>query len=107
MGGWLGVSINHLQKVSLQLDTSSLDGVGDASASMDTTPPDTSGVGALSPDTTYDQIGAGGTTGDIYNYDNSTNNKTQNVTVVIENYAADVDVDNLVRQINIKLAEAM
>ena len=107
MGGWLGISIDHLQKVSLQLDTSTLDGVGDASASMDTTPPDTSGVGALSPDTTYDKIGAGGTTGDIYNYDNSTKNTTQNVTVVIENYAADVDVDNLVRQINIKLAEAM
>lgn len=104
MGGWLGVNISHLQKVSLQLDTSSLDGVGDTSMSISSSSPDTSEVGAYGA---YDQLGAGGTTGDIYNYDNSTKNTTQNVTVVIENYAADVDVDNLVRQINIKLAEAM
>ena len=47
------------------------------------------------------------TSGDIYNNDYSTNNKTQNVTVVIQNYSDEVDVDDLVRQINIKLAEAM
>lgn len=55
----------------------------------------------------YDNVGAGGTTGDIYNYDNSTTNTTQNITVTIENYASDVDVDSLVNEINIKLAEAM
>ncbi len=55
----------------------------------------------------YGQIGASGTTGDIYNNDYSTTNKTQNITVVIENYASEVDVDDLVNQINIKLAEAM
>lgn len=43
--------------------------------------------------------------GDTYNYDYSTENKTQNVTVVIENYASEVDVDALVNEINIKLAE--
>ncbi len=57
--------------------------------------------------TVYDLIGAGGTTGDIYNNDYSTNTTEQNVTVIIQNYADEVDVDDLVRQINIKLAEAM
>lgn len=47
------------------------------------------------------------TSGDVYNYDYSTNTKTQNVTVVIENYASEVDVDALVDEINVKLAEAM
>ena len=107
LGGWLGISIDHIQKVSLKLDTSSLDNVGDMGVSMDTSAPDTSEITTLNPDSTYDQIGAGGTTGDIYNNDYSTNNTTQNVTVVIQNYADEVDVDDLVRQINIKLAEAM
>ena len=56
--------------------------------------------------TVYD-TGAKTTTGYTYNNDYSTNNKTQNVTVVIQNYAQEVDVDNLVREINIKLAEQM
>ena len=73
----------------------------DVNAIIDDTPPATSGGGA------YDQIGAGGTGGDIYNNDYSTNNTTQNVQVVIQNYAAEVDVDEMVRQINVKLAEAM
>ena len=59
------------------------------------------------PYNVYTEVGTGGTTGDIYNYNNSTNNTTQNVTVVIENYSSEVDVDSLVREINIKLAEAM
>lgn len=103
MGGWLGISIDHLQKVSLQLDTSSLDGVGDVTATINGDAPDTT----LNPYDTYEAVGAGGTTGDIINNDYSNNTKTQNVTVVIQNYAEEVDVDNLVRQINIKLAEAM
>lgn len=57
--------------------------------------------------TVYDQIGAGGTTGDIYHTDNSTNTTEQNVTVIIQNYSEEVDVDDLVHQINVKLAEAM
>ncbi len=55
----------------------------------------------------YDEIDTSDVNGDIYNYDNSTTTTTQNVTVVIENYAAEVDVDDLVRQINVKLAEEM
>jgi len=105
--GWLGVNIGRIQKVNLKINTSEIDSMDDVQATIDATPPDTSGVGALTPDKTYDQIGAGGTSGDIYNNDYSTTNTTQNVTVTIQNYAADVDVDNLVREINIKLAEAM
>ena len=40
-------------------------------------------------------------------YDNSTKNITQNVTVVVENYAREIDVDDMVRKINLKLAEVM
>ena len=59
------------------------------------------------PYNVYTEVGTGGTTGDIYNYNNSTNNTTQNVTVIIENHSPEVDVDGLVREINMKLAEAM
>ena len=105
VGGALGIEISKIERVSLQIDpvTFGYDGPSQYSgnSSVDT------GTFEFDPYATYDQIGAGGTTGDIYNYDNSTNNTTQNVTVVIENYASEVDVDNLVREINIKLAEAM
>ncbi len=105
VGGAIGFTIDRVERVSLQIDPTTFGANGSTETFYASEI--TSGVGALSPYTTYDQLGAGGTTGDIYNYDNSTKNTTQNVTVVIENYAADVDVDNLVRQINIKLAEAM
>lgn len=61
----------------------------------------------VSPDSLYDNVDTGVVEGDIYNYDYSTSEKTQNVTVVIENYAKEVDVDDLIERINIKLAEAM
>lgn len=99
--GWLGVHIDRIAEVKLRIDTSDIDDIDDVNAIIDDTPPATSGGGA------YDQIGAGGTGGDIYNNDYSTNNTTQNVQVVIQNYAAEVDVDEMVRQINVKLAEAM
>ena len=100
IGGWLGINLNRIGNVSLKIDTGNLDDIGDMT--LDTKAPEFE-----SPDTTYDKIDTGGTSGDIYNNDYSTNNKTQNVTVVIQNYADEVDVDELVRQINIKLAEAM
>ena len=100
--GWLGVNIGRIQDVSLRIDTGNLEDIDDMS--IDTTPPDTN---VKSPDTTYDDIDTGNTTGDIYNYDYSQNNKTQNITVTIQNYAEEVDVDNLVNEINKKLAEAM
>ena len=100
--GWLGVNISRIQDVSLKIDTSF--NMDDKNLAIDPTPPAPS---IESGDIIYDQIGANGTTGDIYNNDYSTTNKTQNITVVIENYASEVDVDDLLRQLNVKLAEAM
>ena len=98
--GWLGVHIDRIADVKLRIDTSEIESMDDVNAIIDSTPPDTSGSGATGGGTT-------GSYGDVYNYDNSTTNKTQNITVKIENYAAEVDTDELVRQINVKLAEAM
>ena len=89
--GWLGVNIGRINEVKLKIDTSEIDDMDDVNAIIDTTPP----------------AGGGSTSGDVYNNDYSTNNTTQNVTVVIENYAAEIDVDDMVRKINVKLAEAM
>lgn len=92
--GWLFGKADKIGHVSLQVKTDTgsdnLDNIGN----MDD-----------SPFNSYDGVENGGTTGDIYNNDYSTNNKTQNVTVVIENYANDVDVDALILEINKKLAE--
>lgn len=99
--GWLGVHIDRIADVKLRIDTTDIDSMDDVNAIIDSTPPETPSGG-----TVYDGGGTG-TTGDVYNYDNSTTNKTQNVTVTIQNYAAEVDTDELVRQINVKLAEAM
>ena len=93
--GWLGVHINRIGEVKLRADMGEINDLDDIT--LDTN----------APDQTYDKVDTGNTTGDIYNNDYSTNNKTQNVTVVIQNYGDDVDVDDLVRQINIKLAEAL
>lgn len=101
--GWLGVHIDRIAEVKLRIDTSEIEDMDDVNAIIDSTPPDTSGGG----NGAYDQIGGGGTSGDVYNNDYSTNNTTQNVTVVIENYAAEIDVDEMVHKINVKLAEAM
>ena len=100
--GWLGVHLDRVQSVSLQVDTSSLDNINDINGTIDNTPPD-----IINGDNVYDKIGTGGINGDIYNNDYSTNNTTQNITITIQNYAEEVDVDDLVRQINVKLAEAM
>lgn len=98
--GWLGVHIDRIAEVKLRIDTSDIESMDDVNAIIDSTPPETPNGG-----TVYDGGGTG-TTGDVYNYDNSTTNKTQNVTVTIQNYAAEVDTDALVREINVKLAEA-
>lgn len=101
--GWLGVHINRIAEVKLRIDTSNIKGMDDVNAIIDsTTPKQPEGGG-----TVYDNGGGTGTSGDIYNYDNSTKNTTQNITVTIQNYAAEVDTDKLVREINVKLAEAM
>lgn len=103
--GWLGVHIDRIAEVKLRIDTSEINGMDDVNAIIDSTAPttpDTNGGG-----TVYDDGSGTGTSGDVYNYDNSTKNTTQNVTVTIQNYAAEVDTDKLVREINMKLAEAM
>ena len=106
--GWLGVHIDRIAEVKLRIDTTEIDDMNDVNAIIDTTPPVTSDGGTpTGGGTIYDDIGAGGTAGDIINNDYSTNNTTQNVTVTIQNYAEEVDVDALVREINVKLAEAM
>nr|DAN03158.1 MAG TPA: tail tape measure [Caudoviricetes sp.] len=101
--GWLGVHINRIAEVKLRIDTSNIKGMDDVNAIIDSTPPKQPEGGG----TVYDNGNSTGTSGDIYNYDNSTKNTTQNITVTIQNYAAEVDTDKLVREINMKLAEAM
>lgn len=103
--GWLGVHIDRIAEVKLRIDTSDIDDMDDVNAIIDSTPPETP-TDDTGGGTVYDG-GGSSTFGDTYNYDNSVTNKTQNVTVTIQNYAAEVDVDEMVRQINIKLAEAM
>lgn len=93
--GWLFGKADNIGHISLKIDSNA----GGSTDNLDNI--DTSD----SPYNSYDGVENGGTTGDIYNNDYSTNNKTQNVTVVIENYAQDVDVDALVLEINKKLAE--
>lgn len=105
--GWLGVHIDRIAEVKLRIDTSEIKDMDDVNAIIDSTAPtqpkDNGGNGG----TVYDNGNGTGTSGDIYNYDNSTKNTTQNITVTIQNYAAEVDTDKLVREINMKLAEAM
>lgn len=101
--GWLGVNIAHIGEVKLRLDTSDVENMDDVNAVVKETQESNQTGGG----TVYDQIGADTASGDAYNYDYSKTEKTQNVTVVIENYAKEVDVDDLVEKINVKLAEAM
>jgi hypothetical protein len=42
-----------------------------------------------------------------YNYNNDSSTKNQVINVVVENYAEHLDVDEFIKKINIKLAEAM
>ncbi len=101
--GWLGVNIAYIGEVKLRLDTSDVENIDDVNAVVKETQESNQTGGG----TVYDQIGADTASGDTYNYDYSKTEKTQNVTVVIENYAKEVDVDDLVEKINVKLAEAM
>ena len=104
--GWLGVHIDRIAEVKLRIDTSEIKDMDDVNAIIDSTAP-TQPKDDNSGGTVYDNGNGTGTSGDIYNYDNSTKNTTQNITVTIQNYAAEVDTDKLVREINMKLAEAM
>lgn len=123
--GFLGVNIGKVKEIKLRFDKKDLKNEVSANLKIDSPPEDPEepeepeepedepdGDGGNNKDTpkyggTVYDTGAKTTTGYTYNNDYSTNNKTQNVTVVIQNYAQEVDVDNLVREINIKLAEQM
>lgn len=123
--GFLGVNIGKVKEIKLRFDKKNLKNDVSANLKIDSPPEDPEepeepeepenepdGDGGNNNDTpkyggTVYDTGAKTTTGYTYNNDYSTNNKTQNVTVVIQNYAQEVDVDNLVREINIKLAEQM
>lgn len=126
--GFLGVNIGKVKEIKLRFDKKDLKNDVSANLKIDSPPEDPEdpeepeepeependpdGDGGNNKDTpkyggTVYDTGAKTTTGYTYNNDYSTNNKTQNVTVVIQNYAQEVDVDNLVREINIKLAEQM
>jgi len=105
--GWLGVNIDHIADVKLRLDTSEVDNLSDVEGVINETSTTSTAPDIDSPTNTYDTVDTSGVVGDVYNYDYSKTEKTQNVTVTIQNYAEHVDVDDLVRQINIKLAEAM
>lgn len=106
--GWLVGDIGRISEVKLRIDTTEIDDIDDVNAVIDSTPPETpkDDTGGTGGGTVYDNGGVAGG-GDTYYNDNSNHTTTQNVTVTIQNYAAEVDVDAMVREINQKLAEAM
>lgn len=103
LGGWLGINITEIERVKLQIETGSADQY-DGDTAIDTGKPPTEDDFGNYP---YDGFDPDYGQGDTVNNDYSTNNTTQNVTVTIQNYAAEVDTDKLVKEINAKLAEAM
>lgn len=90
-----GVNIAKIDKVTLQIGGSVTDDEIEKQAVQ------------ASDSYVYDTVDTSNVVNTTTNYDYSTNNTTQNVTVTIENYAAEVDVDALVGQINLKLRELM
>lgn len=102
-GGWLGVNISYIDDVSLKLKTDELDKLDDKEVNINSKSKDSPYVTGSPYDQVIDLTGSGTTN----NYDYSTSNKTQNIEVIIQNYAEELDVDDLVRQINVKLAEVM
>lgn len=93
LGKHIGVTLNKISEVSLEVG-----GKVEQEIKVDYgTPPETDTA------STIDTYTPPSTSTTNNNYDN----KTVNIEVVVQNYAEELDVDDLVRQINIKLAEAM
>ncbi len=90
-----GVNISRLDKVSLQIGGSVSDDDIESRAAEATN------------EYVYDYVDTSNVANTTNNYDYSTNNTTQNVTVTIENYAAEVNTDALVNEINLKLRGLM
>lgn len=96
LGGWLGISLKELDHISLQIKTSQ-----ETTVKHDTPKEATSIAEQAITGTTSNN----NTTNITNTVDNS--NKNINIEVVVQNYASEVDVDKLVRDINIKLAEGI
>lgn len=96
LGKYLGFTIDRLDHVRLQIDT---DPIKEPTKGNEAQIPNVS-------DTVKETYGSG-----VNPYAPVTNNDYSNknitIEVVVQNYAEEVDVDNLVEQINIKLAEQM
>lgn len=96
LGKYLGFTIDKLDHVSLAIDTSP---VVEQNKGKEAEIPSVS-------DTVKETYGSGSSPyAPVTNNDYS--NKNITIEVVVQNYAEEVDVDNLVEQINIKLAEQM
>lgn len=96
MGGWLGISLDKLNHVKLQIDT----GVKTPEPEVESRVPEVPRVEDALTTTP-------GTNVPNYITNNDYSNKDINIQVVVENYAENVDVDDMVRQINLKLAESL
>lgn len=90
-----GVDIDEVGNINLRINTDELEEavLGDENESS----------------TASDLLQSGSTAGIVNNSTNNYDysNKTQNIEVVIQNYAENVDTDALIEEINIKLAELM
>lgn len=96
LGKYLGFTIDKLDHVSLAIDTNP---VVEQNKGKEAEIPSVS-------DTVKETYGSGSAPyAPVTNNDYS--NKNITIEVVVQNYAEEVDVDNLVEQINIKLAEQM
>lgn len=90
-----GVNISKIDRVNLQIGGSVSDDAIEETAAGTTN------------NYVYDYVDTSDVVNATTNYDYSTNNTTQNVTVTIENYAAEVDTNALVNEINLKLRGLM
>ena len=98
LGGWLGISLKELDHIRINIES------GTTTQPMATPQVETpAGTAQTALDGTYGQ-------GINNSYNTTTtndySNKEVNINVTVQNYAEEVDVDEMVRQINIKLAEA-
>jgi len=98
VGKLVGLTIDEIDKVDF---TSNL--TDKASSSLETTPTTENAISSIQDTLKYNNI--------PYTPQNITNNDYSNkeikVEVIVQNYAKEVDVDEMVRQINLKLAEQM
>lgn len=97
LGGWLGISLKELDHISLQIKTSQ-----ETTVKHDTQSIQNESVLSTAMDGVES---TGGNTNITNTIDNS--NKNINIEVVVQNYASEVDTDQLIKDINLKLAEQM